>query len=270
MSQTECPTFDQLKPLIDRSYRIFRIGGRPILAAQLAASGEIQRLPDRIRNGTVQDVWLIPSSNGEANYTVSLAESRCTCHDWKFGAPAIAAVSGYEKATQKVCKHILACIYLAIWQATDGNIDGTPQLDPLFALAATSEEQRLELVVKTIIRTATNSKGNRIGLANKEVVTQYRIQDHNWLPVSPAITIGGWMGADINIPDIPALFDHFWPVVEKYGWAIYRREKGIHRQSIWEFRPWMDAPPATEDEDMFDGSYLYGSAVTVDDLMLWN
>ena len=76
------------------------------------------------------------------------------------------------------------------------------------------------------------------------------------------------MGADNQIPDIPALFDHFWPVVEKYGWAIYRREKGIHRQSIWEFRPWMDAPPEMGEE--FEMTHFYGSASSADDLLLWN
>ncbi len=265
------PTVAQLGPLIERSQRIYRIGGRPILAAKLAASGEIQRLPDRIVNGAVRDQWLVPASSGEDSYIVSLSECHCGCRDWNYGAPFIGAVNGYERATQKVCKHVLACIDLAIWQATDGNIDGSSQLDPLFAQASTSEKQRLELVIKTSVRTAFNERGNRIGLANREVVTHYRIQDHNWIPITPAITIGGWMGADINIPDIPALFDHFWPIVEKYGWAIYRRERGIQRQSIWEFRPWMDAPPIPADEDdVFNAAYLYGSAVSADDLLLWN
>ena len=132
-------------------------------------------MPDQLVGGVLEDRWTVPASSGQADYSVCLARCHCTCQDWLYGAPFIGATSGYEKATMKICKHVLACIFIACWQATDGHIDSTGQLDPIFSQAVRSEEQRLELVVRTSVRSAFNAKGNRVGLANREVVTKYRI-----------------------------------------------------------------------------------------------
>lgn len=263
--QPAVPTFEQLQPLIDRSERIFRIGGRPILAAKLAASGQIVRLPNVVTDTGFYDQWRVPASEPGRTYTVSIDHGTCECGDWGFNAPEF----GYHRhaAIGKLCKHVLACIFLATFDATDGNLDPTPHLRPLFEMARTSERNRLELVVESDARVRFNPRGRKMSSANREVITQYRIHDHNWIALDPSIIIGGGMG-DL-VPDIPALFDHFWPIVADINWKIHSRQPALHGQQIWTFGPWEEAPEWLEDDELeFDMSALYGSIQNADQLML--
>jgi len=195
-----------LSPMIDAAVARFPVGERAVKAAELLLAGKVQRLADDAQG---RDWWAVYGNahglNGEPRpYQVSIKRGTCECSD-------IAALRSPQG--QKLCKHMLACMY-ALKASITVPATAAGLITQVLAAA--------ETMVKLYVREEWTGDQNKL---QRDLLHAYRIDG-----AEERVNLAQPLDVSMNQPG-------FYEAMDRAGWTIARRYASHGGMHVWELTP---------------------------------
>lgn len=199
-------TRNAISPMIDAAVARFPVGERAVKAAELLLAGKVQRQAND-RQG--RDWWAVFGSatrlgGGPRPYQVSIKAGTCDCQDQR--APL-------SPQGQKLCKHMLACMY-----ALKASITAPATAAGLITQVLAGSET----LVKLYVREAWTGEQ---GTLQRDHLHAYRVDDaEERVNLAEALDVSMTQG-------------DFYEAMDRAGWMIAKRYRSHGGMHVWELTP---------------------------------